>query len=237
MSIAEAAAGAFAGAVAGFSGAYILFGIMPVNILTGVISGAAAVFVFKGYLKNKRDKIILFQFRDMLDSLNNSFSAGRNTMDAFKDAYSDLNQAYGEKSPVVGELLIIMEGVNNGFNIEELLCDMAYRMSLDDISMFAETFSVCNRLGGSLKKLVTESREIISDKIDIEMEIKTSIASNKNEINIMCAMPFVIVSMMKLLGEDMGHGRDALSITVKIIAVILFIIAFVIGRKIADIKV
>ena len=114
---------------------------------------------------------------------------------------------------------------------------MSARCGIDDINSFAETFAVCNRLGGNLKKIVSESRDIINDKIEIEMEIQTTIAASKNEINVMCIMPFIVISMMGMLGEASITANTPLNVIVKIIAIIMFVIAYKIGKKITDIKV
>lgn len=66
----------------------------------------------------------------MLDSLSNSFSAGKNTPDAFTDAYSDLKLAYGEQAPIVKEMAIIVSGLHNNFVIEDLLRDMSARCGI-----------------------------------------------------------------------------------------------------------
>ena len=117
------------------------------------------------------------------------------------------------------------------------LRDMSDRCGIDDINSFAETFAVCNRLGGNLKKVVVDSRDIISDKIEIEMEIQTTVAANKNEINIMCVMPFVIIAMMGTLGQASITANTPLNVLVKLIAIFMFVIAYKLGRKITDIKV
>ena len=80
-------------------------------------------------------------------------------------------------------------------------------------------------------------KNIISDKIEIEMEIQTTVASNRNEINIMSVMPFVIIAMMGTLGQSAITANTPVNIAVKSIALIMFVIAYVLGRKITDIKV
>lgn len=225
------------GFAAGFFAAHVMFGVSTASMVIGVVVGILAVPVYRDYLQEKRRKAILMQFRDVLDSLSNSFSSGKNTPDAFADAYSDLKMSYGDKVPMVKELSIVLNGLHNNFVIEELLRDMAVRCGLDDINSFAETFAVCNRLGGNLKKIVSESRDIINDKIEIEMEIQTTIASNKNEINIMSIMPFVIVAMMGMMGEDSITANTPINVIVKIIAIGMFAVAYVLGKKITDIKV
>lgn len=233
----ERITGASIGFAAGFVAAHIMFGVIIGNIIVGVIASLFAVPMYRDYLQGKRKKALLLQFRDLLDSLSNSFSSGKNTSAAFADAYNDLKMAYGEKIPMVKELSIIINGLHNNFIIEDLLRDLSVRCGLDDINSFAETFSVCNRLGGNLKKIVSESRDIINDKIEIEMEIQTTIASNKNEINIMCVMPFVIISMMGMLGEDSITSNTPVNVIVKLIAIVMFVAAYQLGRKITDIKV
>lgn len=237
LSLTERIIGFAIGFVAGYIAMHIMFGVVLVSLISGVLVGFVAVPIFRNYLFKKRKKQILLQFRDVLDSLSNSFSSGKNTPAAFNDAYSDLRMAYGEKAVMVQELSIVLSGLHNNYIIEDLLKDMAVRCGLDDINSFAETFAVCNRLGGNLKKIVSESRDIISDKIEIEMEIQTTVASSKNDINIMSVMPFVVVAMMGTMGNEAITGNNFTNVIVKIIALVLFAAAYKVGCMITDIKV
>ena len=236
MSIFERISGYIIGFFAGFAASYVMYKVPVFSLIVGVTLGFVGVPIYQKYLLNKRQRLILIQFRDLLDSLSNSFSAGKNTPDAFADAYTDIKMSYGD-SPMTNELSIINNGLHNNFVIEDLLRDLSLRCGIDDINSFAETFAVCNRLGGNLKKVVSESRDIISDKIEIELEIQTTVAGSKNEINIMCAMPFVIVGMMGMLGEDAITANTPINVIVKIIALGMFAFAYSIGKKITDIKV
>ncbi len=225
------------GMAAGFGASHIMFGVFVASLILGAIVGIMAVPVYRNYLQAKRKKALLMQFRDVLDSLSNSFSSGKNTPDAFADALNDMKLAYGDKTPMVKELAIVVNGLHNSYVIEDLLRDMSLRCGIDDINSFAETFAVCNRLGGNLKKIVADSRDIISDKIEIEMEIQTTVSSSQNDINIMCIMPFLVVGMMGSLGNEAITANTPINIIVKIIAIIMFVVAYVVGRKITNIKV
>ena len=101
------------GFAAGFLAAQIMFGVVIASIVIGAAVGFYAIPVYRRYLQERRRKAILLQFRDMLDSLSNSFSAGKNTPDAFTDAYSDLKLAYGEQAPIVKEMAIIVSGLRH----------------------------------------------------------------------------------------------------------------------------
>ena len=237
MSKNEKIIGFLIGMVAGFAATQIMFGVWLVSLIIGCITGYVAVPIYKNYLIKKRRKAMLMQFRDVLDLLSNSFSAGQNVQSAFEDTYKELKNSYGENAYMVKEMLIIVQGMASNFNIEELLNDMAVRCDIDDITNFTDTFVASNRISGNHRKIVSETRDIIRDKIEIEMEIETTISAAKNEMNIMCVMPFVIIAMMGMLGQDSVTANNITNISVKIFAVIIFVVAYLVGRKITDIKV
>ena len=72
-------------------------------------------------------KNLLYQFRDMMESLSASYSAGKNTQGAFLDACGDLIGIYGEKADIVKELKLIVDGIYNGQSVEEMLSNFAAR--------------------------------------------------------------------------------------------------------------
>ena len=210
----------------------------PVFSLIGGIACARIVLpYYNEYKKESRLKRLREQFKDLLESLTASYSAGRNTPDAFKDASDDMTSIYGEDADIVQELQIICAGLGNNINIEQLLLDFADRSGLDDVMSFANVFEVCNRQGSDLKRIVSDTRDIINDKIEIEMEIETMIAGSKNELNIMMIMPVIIVVMLKGLGNTMAGENNAATVFVKIICIGIFALAYVIGQKIIDIKI
>jgi len=225
---------AFAG---GFLGFQIIFGILIASLILGTVTGFLAYSLYGKFLFKKRQNLILIQFRDLLDALNNSFASGKNTQKAFEDSFNDMQTSSGEESIICKELKIILSGLQSNFTIEDLLKDMAIRCGLEDMQSFADTFAICNRIGGNLKAMVSEGRSIINDKIEIEMEIQTTLAANKNELNIMSVLPFIIILMMNMMGQDSITENSILNVAVKCAALIIFIVSYIIGRKITDIKV
>ena len=180
---------------------------------------------------------LLYQFRDMMESLSASYSAGKNTQGAFLDACGDLIGIYGEKADIVRELSLIVDGIYNGQNVEEMLSNFAARSHLDDIESFATIFEVTNRYGGDMRRVVGETREIINDKIETELEIQTLLTANKNDLNIMIIMPVLIMLMLNGMGNMSIVQNTPLNVCVKIGALALFGVAYYMGRKIVDIKI
>ncbi len=119
--------------------------------------------------------------------------------------------------------------------IEDLLTDFGIRSDNEDIISFGDVFRVANRQGGNLKQIIYETKSIISQKIDIEMEIETVISGNKNELNIMMVMPLVIVTTTK--GFINNGEFSVTNFVVKIVALIMFVLAYLVGVKIMEVKV
>ena len=89
-----------------------------------------------------------------------------------------------------------------------------------------------------MKDVIRNSHLILSNKCEIESEIETKVASSKNEQMIMIIMPIVLVAMLKMSGGDFSQNfTTPMGIICTTVAVIAFIGAYFIGRKILKIEV
>ncbi|MGN0656026.1 MAG: type II secretion system F family protein [Ruminiclostridium sp.] len=233
LNFAETLIAFIAGFALAFFVAQVFFGFLPLDIAVGIAMGIIACPIFVKILKNRRINKLLLQFKDMLDSLNTSYSVGKTTQIAFEDAYNDMKLQYGEDSYICLELARINMGLRNVSTIEELLMDFAERSGLDDIKTFADVFYAINRKGGNIKSIIGETKSIICDKIEIEQEIKTITSSSKNSLYVIMCMPLLIVPMISGFVEN---GGGIVDIITKIVAIIVFVVAFIIGKKVTDIK-
>lgn len=226
-----AAAGVLLGAVVG----YVFFNNWYVAAALAVIALVKIQEPYREHLKKMRLKKLLLEFKDLLEALTASYSAGQTTTQAFLDAQKEMADLFGEKADIVQEINLINVGLQHNFNIEDLLLNFAQRSGLDDVESFANVFEVCNRKGGNLKQIVGETRSVINDKIEIEMEIQTMVAAGKNDLNIMMVLPLVIMLAMRGLGDSMT-GNSLMNIIVKIVVLGIFAAAYMFGLKIVEIK-
>ena len=216
---------------------YAFFSIPLISIAGGLICCRIVPKYYREYRKKKQLNELRLEFKDLLESLTASYSAGLNTMDSFISSLDDIISIYGEEADIVHEVKLICMGLRNNINIEPLLIDFAERSGLDDVMSFANVFEVCNRQGGDLKKVVADTREIINDKIEVEMEIETMLSGSVNELNIMMAMPVVIVVMLGGLGTSASGTNTVASFLVKAVCLGIFGISYVIGRRMIDIRI
>lgn len=209
-------------------------------LISGVVGILAARFflpVRARQLQEKRRKELRNQFVDMLDALATSLSAGKNVNDSFMGTYGDMKMQYGQEAYIAKEIHVILSGVNNNIPIEALLLDFGKRSGINDIESFAKVFSTAFRKGGNLKDIIRNTHQIIHDKIEIEMEIESLVASNKMEQNIMIILPIILVAMLKTTSPEFASNFSSVSgIFATIFAIVSFVAAYIIGQKILDIK-
>lgn len=215
---------------------FVFFRILPAAAAAGIILIFPAQNLYRNYKIKKRQKELLLQFKDLLESLATSYSSGQNTQGAFGDAKADMVSIYGEKADITAEVELIANGIANNITPETLLSNFAARSGLEDVEIFANVFEVVNRQGSNLKDVISDSREIINDKIEIEMEIETMLQGNKNELNIMIVMPLVIVASVSGLGTMTIANNTPFNVVLKLICIGVFGAAYFMGRKIVDIK-
>lgn len=206
--------------------------------IVGLVAAKLFLPIRKQQILDKRRKELHKQFIDLLDSLSASLASGQNVPSAFMTAKNDLLVQYAEDSYIVKEVNQIIDGFNNNISIESMLADFGRRSGIKDISDFGKVFETAYRKGGNIKDIVRNTHEILSTKTQLEMEIQTKIASNKNEQNIMMVMPILIVGMIKMMGGDFASNfTTPTGLVSTTIGVVLFVISYFLGQSILDIDV
>jgi len=225
--------------VIGFGACYaasqLYFGSQVLSLLVGLIGGYYAIPIMRNRKQKKRLDVLRKQFRDMLESLSNSLTAGMTSNRAIHAALSDMEAEHGSDAYITKELsLICLAHDNQGIEIKDLLNDFADRSGLDDIRTFAGVFEISSNLGGNVSKVIRETRDMISDKIEVELDIQTMVTGQRNQLNILAVMPFVAAMLARRF--ETGHGGTAILI-IKLICLVIFVFAYWLGTKIVDIKV
>lgn len=205
--------------------------------LVGLIADRFFVPAIRRNLKNKRDKALRKQFMNLLENLSVSLAAGNTLNDSFINAKSDMLNQYSEKDMIIQELSEIISGMDNGHTLEEMMTAFGQCAGNEDIENFANVISNCYRMGGNFKDVIRKTRNIISDKIAIEEEIETKLASNKLQHNAMCLMPIILVGMLKLSSASFAANLSSfLGVVVTTIAIAIFVSSYFWGRKIINIE-
>ena len=156
--------------------------------------------------------------------------------DSFTGAEEDLAVQFTPEADIVKEVRLIRIGLDNNIGIENLLLNFAERSGIDDVRNFANVFATCYKKGGNIKDIIKNTTSIIGDKIEIQMELETMVAGQKNEQNIMLVMPVVFIIVLKSMGGDLIDLKSPVGIISVTAAIAIFILAYFISKRILNIK-
>lgn len=212
------------------------------NVLISTVVGLVAGYLFlpirtKQIQEKKRNDLKL-QFREMLDALSTSLGSGKNVIDSFTAALEDMRVIYSEEAFIIRELTIIIDGINNNVDVEKSLMDFGIRSGIEDIESFANVFETCYRKGGNIKDVIRNTQQIITEKMEVEQEIQTVVAASANEQLIMTVLPIGLVAVIKMMSPEFSSNfATPVGIISTTIAIVMFVVAYFVGKKILAIKI
>ena len=211
------------------------------NIIIFLVVGLIATRIFmpirEKQLKDKRSRELTLQFREFLSSLTTSLSSGMNMQESIISAHQDLMVQFSEQSYIVAETTEIIKGLKNGLTLEDMLKSFGDRSGVEDISNFALVFALCFSKGGNLKDIVRRTYDIISEKVGISEEIETAIASNKMQFDCMMVIPIFMVVILRTMSSTFATSFSTpIGIIGITVAIVIFVVAYKIGKEIMDVK-
>lgn len=226
------------GALVGFLVAYLFYKITFFALLFGALTGTVNIFLAEKNAKKKRMIRLRMQFYDLLEALSVAMRAGNPPFVALKSAREDLSLIYHNGSDIMIELDHIIRGFENSIPLSVLFRDFADRSGLEDVTSFASVYETIEGKSGRVDEIVKETQQIISDKMEIEMEIDTLMTAAKSEVKIMLFMPLVVLALVSFTGAGF---MDTLYTTVpgRIVSTVglaVFIFCFYLARKFSEVE-
>lgn len=228
-------------AIVGYAAGFIVLWLFYRETIFAIMA-AAVVVPFAVYInivsaKKKRLYNLIRQFQNLLDSLSVSLQSGGTDLGAFDRAVEDLSLMYSERADIVKETRLIAQKFRNRITIGEALTDFGERSGLEDIKVFAAVYSMVEGKGEKTRDIVIRTQKILSDKIEIQAEIRTLISGASMEINIIVMIPLLIVAVMGFMGGELMQALfEPSGHVVATIALILFAVSYILGKKISNIK-
>lgn len=153
-------------------------------------------------LQRNRD-VLLMQFRDFLSCIASSLSTGRHMEEGIREAEKELLKIYTKKDPIIVEIdCILAETDSINGNVSSALHHFAERSGIEDIETFVRIYESCLRSGGDFVSAIHKTSDLISQKIEIEREIKQIVSQRKFEGRIITMMPIVVIMFLRLLSPE-----------------------------------
>ncbi len=221
---------------------YIYYHQVIVSVLGGLV---IAVFQEKNYAKSvqrKRMRQLRLQFKEFLEIITISISggSGRSMENAVIDAVYDLEMIYNERSDIVREIgLIVSDYQSAGIPMSQGFRELGERSEVDDIISFAAIYSTIEGKTSDYGYIISQTHDIIKEKVEITMEIETGIASAKSEAYMMLVLPLVLIVVMSSMGSDFLGAlfTTAIGRAAATVGVICTFVSYVIAVRATEIEV
>lgn len=187
------------------AGFFVIAAIVFLFYRSFIVAGAGGIFIaclkpfYTNYKARLRMQKLESQFKDLLCSISSSIAAGRQMPEAIIEANDDMALMYDCHEPIMIELSHMKRSIReNNENDRILLADFAERSGSEDINNFAQVYITCRNLGGDLEKIISHTTVIITDKMNIQREIRAITAQKKLEGRLIALMPLAMVLALNI---------------------------------------
>lgn len=226
--------------------AVVLFAVGYVFYRSILISGVFALLSFKypqmraKAIAAKRQQALTLQFKDMLYSISSAVGAGSSVENSLSIALEDMRKQYASpNTSIIRELELMVARVRLGQNVEDIFNDFARRSQIEDVATFANIFDISKRTGGNMIRIIRQTTDVISEKIETKNEIDTALSGRKMEQKVLTAVPIVLILF---LTYGSGGFMEPVFTTlagriVATVALLLILLGNFWSGKITDIKV
>ena len=148
-------------------------------------------------LKERRDKILTFQFKEYISVISSLLSTGYSLENSIIEAVKEISSLY-PKSYILEEAQRMSQKIMLHISPDLLFKDFAERTDIEHLKTFSEILSIAARSGGNLIQIILSTTSSIRTQIDIHREIDTALSGKKYEFYIMTIMPILIMIYIKL---------------------------------------
>lgn len=238
-----------------FTGKQWIYQVLLYGIIDGMVSTLfyrsflAFIFFLPGFfffLKQRKSDYILAgkkelsqQFLTGIQAVSAALAAGYSVENAFEEALEDMERVFEKEDKIIKEFTYIKNQLKLNNTLENLLLDLAKRSRVEEIENFAEVFSAAKRSGGDLIAIIRNTILCFSQKEETKMEIETSLSAKRLEQKIMSGVPFMILIYVGAASPgflDVMYYNPA-GICIMSLCLVMYVAAYMWGKKIVDIEV
>lgn len=221
---------------------YIYYRVLVISLLGGLIIAIPQEKNYSKSVTKKRQNRLRLQFNEFLEIIAISISggSGRSMENAIRDSIHELQMIFNDKADIVKEIkLIVSDYEHAGIPMKQGFYELGVRSEIDDIISFATVYATIDGKTSDFGYVINQTHEIIKDKVEITMEIETSISAAKSEAYMMLILPLIIVVVMSAMG---GGLMDSLFTTLTgrlaaTVGVVCTFASYVIATKATEIEV
>ena len=187
----------------------------------------------------KRKQEFQLQFKEAMEGLSSALNVGYSVENAMRETLEELQILYKKEELIVREFRYMVHQLDMNLPVETILKEFAKRTQDDKVTTFVEVFSMGKRSGGNMRGIIRNAVCQIGEEIDVRREIDTIMAAKKLEFKVMSIIPFAMICYLKLSFPSFMQVLygNVLGVVIMTICLLMYVIAFEMGKKIVEIEV
>ena len=187
----------------------------------------------------KRKQSFRLQFKEMIQSMSSALNVGYSVENALREANKDLKGLYKKDEMILQEISKMVRQIQMNINVEQAFRELAMRTEDEEVLTFVTVFNMAKRSGGDTLEIIRNAVRQIGETIDVEREIAMIISAKRMEFRIMSVIPFAIIIYLKVCFPEflqVLYG-NLMGIVIMSICLILYVLAYEVGKRMVEIEV
>jgi len=141
--------------------------------------------------------------------------------------------------PIGSQFGLVVDEVTYGAELRDALQNMAERWDLDDMRMFVVSLSVQNETGGNLAEILENLSQVIRERQSMFLKVRALSSEGRMTAIMLTVLPIFSFVMLFIFSPAffLGVADDPMFIPSFGFLMLLYVIGFVVIRKMVDLKV
>ncbi len=175
---------------------FIVFVLFLPNFIAGILVGSAVGFMFAkmpipviNWMKAKRSMSFNLQMVDALTLMSNGLRSGLNLIQAVGLVVEEM------PNPIKQEFTLLLAQNRVGVPIDEAFVNLARRLDLEDLDMFATAILILRETGGNLPETFDTIAYTIRERVKLTAKVKALTAQGIFQAIVITVVPLVLLAV------------------------------------------
>ncbi len=217
---------------------YVFYGTLwAVPFLSPLLIGYFSIRNLE-LIKKKQSQFRL-QFKNAIQSLSAALHVGYSAENAMRETYRELQLLYQKEERILVEFRHMIHQLDMNMALEGILSAFAKRTMDEEVRLFVTVFSMAKRSGGDMIAIIRSAIGRMTEQVEMEQDMQTTIAAKKLEFQIMTVIPIGILLYMKVgFPEflDVLYG-NVTGVLLMSVCLIVYLVTYLLGRRIVEVEV
>lgn len=211
----------------------ISFGRIVISATFALVLGAGLPLMFINYRATRARRKMEAQFPVALDVFVRGLRAGHPIAAALELLTVEM------PDPIGSEFGVAVDEVTYGAELRDALQNMAERWDLDDMRMFVVSLSVQNETGGNLAEILENLSKVVRDRHAMLLKVRALSSEGRMTAVMLTVLPIFTFALLFMLQPRffLDVADDPWFVPGFAALGVLYLIGFLIIRKMVDLKV